>query len=478
MRPRLLRALRNERGIAMVTVLFVGAALTVVAAAASFMAIRQLRATSADASGAQAVAYGEAGLQRFLNELKLGTYGLTTILQAGCQSPPIKLTPGVVGSGTYNAELTVFNPSTNPQVPPSPWSPSVTGPCAGRSSDPRAPQLYAISSTGSALQGRRVIRSVVTISGSSLPLGVFVNNINANGNPDFANISVFSSGDVFGREKMAFSGNDLTYFLGDVYPGQSMTTPIPAAVHAVGAIYATLNSKKGVEHPPNPNCNANPRGTTGQSLWDGSGTGGTVTSGCAGQVGFPPTSKFTMTDYNRITARTSLPQLTDAEYAGLKASAQATGIYCSLSAGGATSTCTKQGVPWTLPPVVNTADISGLKSFVAYFEYTGGDPLAQDIKWNATVGPCSDDQAINNNGIVVVRNGGATLRSAGSFYGNFIAPEGAVDAAGGYTIVGSVIARQLRLRGSATFKLDECAKRNPPSPLLRVTPGRWSEVDR
>jgi hypothetical protein len=63
-------------------------------------------------------------------------------------------------------------------------------------------------------------------------------------------------------------------------------------------------------------------------------------------------------------------------------------------------------------------------------------------------------------------------------YGSVIAPEGYVDSAGNYTINGSVIANQLRLRGTAAFKLDACAVANTPSTLMNVTGGRWSEVDR
>jgi hypothetical protein len=306
-----------------------------------------------------------------------------------------------------------------------------------------------------------------------------VRNVDANGNPGFDKISLFASGDVVGREKMGFTGNDLYYTLGDVYPGSSTTTPIPAGVHATGAIYATTNTKKGVEHPPNPNCNANPRGTTGQSLWDGSVTGGTVTTGCTGQTGFPPTSKFTAADLNRITGRSTLPQLTAQEYASLKATAQSSGIYCAMAAGGGSGTCTKQGAAWTKPATINTSDLSPLKNFVAYFEFpSGSNALNQDIKWNASVGPCSTDPAVNQSAVLVVRNGGVTLRGGGSMYGSVIAPESYVDSAGNYIVTGSVVANQLRLRGTADFKLDACSVANTPSTLINVSGGRWSEVDR
>jgi hypothetical protein len=328
--------------------------------------------------------------------------------------------------------------------------------------------------------GRRVIRGVVTVSSSGLPVGVYVRNVDANGNPDFNNISLFARGDVVGREKLSFTGTDLYYTLGDVYPGQSTTTPIPAAVHATGAIYATTNTKKGVEHPPNPNCNANPRGTAGQSLWDGSVTGGTVTTTCANFVGggFPPTSRFTGADLDRITGRSTLPQLTALEYSSMKSSAQSSGIYC-LMTGPSTGTCTKQGTTPLGYGTFTDSSVSGLQNFVVYIEFpNGSNPVNNDVKWNASVTPCSTNPAINRSAVVVVRNGSVTLRGGGSMYGSIIAPEGYVDAAGNYTVTGSVIANQMRLRGTAAFKLDSCAVANTPATTISVSSGRWSEVDR
>ena len=59
-----MESLRSQTGVALVTVILVGAALTVVATTGSFIAIREMRASSDDARGGQAVAYAEAGLER------------------------------------------------------------------------------------------------------------------------------------------------------------------------------------------------------------------------------------------------------------------------------------------------------------------------------------------------------------------------------------------------------------------------------
>jgi hypothetical protein len=488
------KGLRNEAGVAMMTVILVAAALTAVATASSVIAIQGLRSSAEDWRGSRAESYAEAGLQRFLSDLKTGGVGINAVITAGCSTAPVSIPPGIVGNGTYAAELTVYNPNTTPQVPPSPWTlaNATSPPCIGRSSSTKVPQLYAITSTGTtgavasptpgtAGVGRRVIRGVVTISGSGLPVGVYVRNVDANGNPDFNNISLFARGDVVGREKLAFTGNDLYYTIGDVY-NTSSTTPIPAAVHATGAIYATTSTKKGMEHPPNPNCNANPRGTAGQSVYDGSAYGQTpLTTGCANFVagGFPPTSKFTNADLDRITGRNTLPQLSALEYSSMKSSAQSSGIYCAMTSSSAGS-CTRPGVSFAYPGTwVNAPHVDALQNFVVYIEFpSGSNPLNNDVKWNASVTPCSTNAALNRSVVLVVRNGSVTLRGGGSMYGSVIAPEGYVDAAGNYTVTGSVVANQLRLRGTAAFKLDACSVANTPATLINVSGGRWSEVDR
>ncbi|HEX2296565.1 MAG TPA: pilus assembly PilX N-terminal domain-containing protein [Actinomycetota bacterium] len=479
-----MRRVAGERGVAMITVLLIGAVLTVVSTSAGFMAVRNLRATTSDGQGSKAVAYAEAGLERFLNDLRSSGFGLANVMAAGCTGPAVSLPAGIVGDGSYNAELTVYNPAANPPVPPSPWVASNASlpVCQGRSTSSSVPQLYAVTATGTAGTASRAIRSVVRIAGSKLPVGVWVNSIDANGNPDFANISVFSRSDILGRTKLAFTGTDRYYTMYDVYPfpGQSTTVKIPAAAHSAGSIYTTQNSRKGVEHPPNPNCTANPRGTAGQSLWDGSSTGGTVTAGCAGQSGYPPTSRFTLDDFYRIAGRSTMPQLTDAENAALKAMAQGSGIYCSMPVSGSPA-CTKNGATWnwgggTITGGPGSGDLLGLPAnWVAYFEYpVNTNPLAQDIKWNASTGTCEQGMS----GVIVVRNGGVTLRGGGQVNGNVVAPEGVVDSAGGFTVTGSVIAREMRLRGTARFELTDCYVQNIPAPLMSVSAGRWSEVDR
>ena len=180
----------------------------------------------------------------------------------------------------------------------------------------------------------------------------------------------------------------------------------------------------------------------------------------------------------RLSGSSTPTRLEESEDLALKSTAQAVGLYCSI--GPTSSACTKGGAAWTMP-VGNVITDASLASgnplppaYVAYFEYTSGSAMSQSITWNASSGTCEQAKSA----IIVVKNGGATFRSNGSLNGDVIAPDGIVDSAGGYTITGTVMARELRLRGTARFRLTSCFVQNPPSPLMNVSSGRWSEVDR
>lgn len=210
-------------------------------------------------------------------------------------------------------------------------------------------------------------------------------------------------------------------------------------------------------------------------MWDSSGTGGPVTAACTpawaapggwGGPAYPPTTKFTAADLARVASRTTIPQLSEAEYLALKNTAKTSGIYCNITTGG--NQCWKNGTVYT----GSITDISGLANqFVAYYDYA--PELNGNLSWNNTVGPCPTKSAI-----VVARNAGVTLRGGGYMYGSIIAPEGAVDSAGNYVVKGTVIANSLRLRGTAGFSLDACAVANQPSTTMNMSVGRWMEVDR
>jgi len=450
----------DERGVAMVTVIFIAAILMVVTSTAAFMTISELRASTSDRSGAQAFTFAEAGIDRFVYELRRGSFSWQQLNSAGCDGNPyLALPPGSLGDGSYVAELAVYDP-TAPEADRLPPAACANRPAAGE------PGYFAVLSAGrNALAGQRTLRQVVRIEMMPLPVGVFVQSVDANGETRMRSVSLLATGDIWGRDKIGFSGVDPYYTMQDFYgAGASATDNIPAAAHAAGGIYAARR----LEHPPSPNCNANPRGTAGQSLWDGSSFGGPVTSGCAGQSGFPPTAHFTGLSNTR--------NLSQEEYEMLRESAKVSGIYCNF----AVPSCISGGATRGVTTTIQRADVAALPaSFVAYFDFpAGSNPDVNTITWKAAVGPCSDTPGMTRSVVVVVRNGGLKMNGAPALItGAALLPEGIFDSAGDYNMHGPLIARELRLRGSGVIEMSECWLGNVPSPLLDVRPIRWSELD-
>lgn len=488
---------RQETGVAMITVLFVGATLAVLTTSAAFMSVKGLRSAGADKSSVQALAAAEAGLERLLLDVSRGDVGYGSMRTAGCQTAPVSLPPGTLGPGTYNVELAIYEPNQTPKVPPSPWSAAnaSAAPCVTRTTN-----LFAITATGRQGAGTRVVRQIVSVvvGSSKLPLGIYAERIDANGNPTMRNISVFTAGDVIGRGKFAMIGTDPYFRMKDVYSqsafssftwtgGLTWDSYIPASVHATGEIYAKTAGSKGREHPPTANCAANDTRNGGlayQSEWDGSAcTGctnaGAITTDCGGLAGYPPTARFTSTDLARI-AQTR--NFTEQEYAGLKASAKSSGIYCEF----ALSKCWKAGVEMAAKTTWDTADMpTGNPSFVAYFEFPfSSNTSSNRINWKATWKAISgvmcnaSNPADNRSVVVVVRNGSFDFGGNSQVTGAIMVPEGDFDSSGTPLLHGSVTARTFRVRGNATFESSSCFAGTLPTTLAEITPLGWSEIDR
>lgn len=489
--------LRQETGVAMITVLFVGATLAVLATSAAVMSVKGLRSATQDKSSAQALSAAEAGLERLLLDVARGDVGYGLMQKAGCQTAPVSLPPGTLGPGTYDVYLTIYEPGQTPKVPPVPWSAAnaSAAPCVTRSTN-----LFAITATGRQAGGTRVVRQIVSVvvGSTKLPLGIYADKIDANGNPTMKNISVFTAGDVIGRGKFALIGNDSFFRMKDVYSqsafpsftwtgGRSWDSFIPAAVHATGEIYAKNSGTRGREHPPSANCAANDTRNGGlayQSEWDGSAcTGctnnGAITADCGGLAGYPPTARFTSTDLARIA---QVRNFTEAEYAVLKSAARSGGIYCEF----AVSKCWKNGVEGGPQTTWNTGDLPvDDAQLIAYFEFpystnTSGNKISWKATWKAISGVmCNATNASDNrSAVIVVRNGSFDFGANTELTGAILVPEGDFDSSGTPILHGSITARTFRVRGNATFESSSCFAGTLPTTLADVTPLGWSEIDR
>jgi hypothetical protein len=492
-----MRVIRNQMGVAMVTVLFAGAALTVVASAAVFLTVKDLRSGLDDRRATEALAYAESGVDRLMQDVLKYNWG--RLNEAGCKYEPIGVPPGDLGNQrTYDVYLTVYDPALPlPELggwkqPGDAWSDTTNDSkavCTARDSvSPTSAQLFAITSVGQHPTATRVVRQLVSVKARGFPIGLYADNVNVQGGaPKVFNTSLVTPGNVTTRENLVFTGYDPYYKLGHFWEGESMTTPAPAAVHAFGTISCSKQTcgNDQVEHPTTLECKAN--GANGQSQWDQSSGGGSLTgqAKCPGWTGSPagppPYSNFTLSDLER--ARPT-PQLTDQDYADLKAQAKASGLYCAMTSAG-NGTCTKPTGSFSTNGTIQDSDISGIGNvFVAYFDFpSSGDPfdVKSTVTWKARVAPCDDDQTVNRSVLLLVRYGSLDLTGKDEIVGAFLAPEGQIwmrGSGGQVKIEGTAISEKLDFGGNAEVENSECWVRNMPGGLLSATPQSWSEVDR
>src|SRR5919106_1118801 len=185
---------RCEQGVAMVTVIFVAAALTVVSSTAAFVAVNELRAGVDDRKASEALAYAEAGVDRAIQYLRGGSVVWGQLKRAGCQDPPLTLGPVGVGNGQFTVRTWVYEPDgpspTDKLATQHPRNAGTSGfACANVPVTPRQDLYMAIESTGEHPAAKRVVRQVVLVKPRPLPIGVAAEQIHATGTQQTVGIS-------------------------------------------------------------------------------------------------------------------------------------------------------------------------------------------------------------------------------------------------------------------------------------------------
>lgn len=480
------RMMRDERGVALVTVLFVGAVMTVTVTAAAFIAVGEFRASNRDRGATTALALSEAGIDRTIQWIRSNKVPWRYIVLSGCAAPVSGVTystvtlNGQIGTGTYSATITRAD-SCSP-VPTSVPNPRVAQQMIISATGCTNNTAGAVCPTGSS---KRVVRQAVALTSRSLPVGLSATDIDMRGSPSFTNMIVISRGIVSSRSQITVMGTDPYYKKSDFYPcsgamteaaGQCFTAGsvndalMPASIHSTDRIYTKPNGTD--EHPPSPNCSY---------LWDGSATGTTITGTKCGlsYPNRPPTALFTDIDADRILSN---PRLTEEDYLYFSNVAKQSGLYCS-NYGAAGQSCTRAGTtPVAVSGNIDSADVTGLGNFYTVFiEYPAGtDPQRNMLGWNvnapAGTNPCSSTAPTNSMVIVIVRNGG--LETKQSFVGAIFAEDGRYETGANASFEGTVAAQFIRTRGSPNLCNSQRWLDSMPGIFITVAPLQWSEVDR
>ena len=498
----------NERGVAMVTVLVIGAGLTAVTSVATLATIQEFRAGNDDRRAAGALAYAEAGVDRMLGTLRSGQLNFGELNKLGCSVAPLRV-QGSLGNGTFDARMTVYDPFAAVAANRVPVGnvPTTGGACASRPTSPHPGQgddktYFLISSLGAHPAASREVRQIVALEPLDLPIGIYANSVTVqSAQHEFQTVSMVTKTSITSRKRLSFRGQDSYYKMKDFYEGVtdvSADAPAWAAAHSQGTIYESGSSTpEFTTANGGKNCTAN--GTAGgavesTSLWDsdGSTASGPISSTCPGQIGFPNSSKFTTT----IAETFARPELTEQDHQMLAEAGKNYGVYCSFPGVGAPATdqgsaCFVRGVQRTptvqLPSMVpgyiqSVSDLPEVNDFVAYIHFRYG-AAASNVLNNPVndVWPCSDNPAEHESVVLVVKNGGIDYGGAGnSFVNGAFIFDGDWTGSGKLTFNGSLISKgNVHFHSSSQlFTTNPCWVKNMPGPFLRSVQGHWSEVDR
>lgn len=503
---RTMKILTSQRGVAMVTVLFVGATLTVLASAATFSTIREFRQGGDDRRAAQAISIAEAGIDRLLGHIRSGLLTYEDLNEAGCPTP-LSLPLGSVGPGTFSVSLRVYNPNAEGanRFPPAACSGRPTSPHPGMGSDLT---WFVVTSRGVHPDASRTVQQIIALRPIGLPIGIYAHSISVqSANHPVYTVSLVSETTITNRERLGFVGFDSYYKVQDFFSGatgRSLSEPVHAAAHAASGILLKPNTNYEFANS-NLNCTANSNaGDAQQSVWDsdGSDLSGPITAadaaGC-GVAAYPNSSVFAPDQLGAF----SQPELSEEDHAVLKESAKLYGVYCSFAGtpvapgdSAANDFCYMENVHqgtnkdyMTMISGANGGGTGGVQSrrnnFVAYFEFRNGAATNNNITRTGTVWGCTDTDGVapNNNKsiLVVVRRGGVDYSGAGGhkINGAFII-DGNWTSEGDFEFNGTIVAGgNVHFQSSAQkYSLDACWVDNMPGPFLEVVPGHWSEIDR
>lgn len=436
-RPPQLWWARGDEGVAMITVLLVGALLTLLAMTAANVSTGNLQNAGRDRVAGGALGAAEAGLAEALNHMRNGSLACLSLSPSCTTADPWASAAGQTVSlpdgRTAQVKIEVVTPLKLPNAK------------VGR---------FRVTSTGSAGTGPglRVVRQDVTVKPLDLPLSVYANTIQLNGTPKTFQQSVLSKNCVGGRAKMDFT---------DAATGKNSIDAaygVPAAVHSEDVIYTKAC--------PGANGDRIHDGSVCNPLYpyDQDNRGGSIASipACKSPSGGNPvnpwnTSKFGPGDATAQFGSVDITPLLPA----LKAMAVTQGTYFTSTTG------------WTAP------DASVYPNAVLYFKVGADAELTIQNELDAYAYSCSSPRTL----IIVVDNGGigtggVHMNSNANLAGALMIPRGNFQYNGTATWTGPIYANTIdKWNGNSTSQLTSCYLDNMPPGMLEMSTEVYHEVD-
>jgi hypothetical protein len=427
----------DDRGAAMIMTMLVLVLLVAMSVTATMLAIGNLRgAGSAQRAGA-ALDAAEAGVAQAVSFIR--AKGTRTLR---CPTPAPACT--------------------------NPWNPGYPVTATVASGGRWEAITFLVRSTGTAAGfAQRILEVEVDVASVGLPPTIFARTVNLGGTVTGDQISIVSTGCVYRRDKISFTG------------ALDPTFGIPPAVHSSQVITASQGSG---QHCPN---TAKPIHSAGSPChatyrYDQDRFGGPLLgTACQEALAYPIYQETHPDGTPRTGVRGSYvagdgalaeafgvkqPALSDAVLEQLRTAAQEQGNYYTTTS-------------YTLPTEAHS---------VLFFDLAGGQvdlrPLGSSIFARGPL-QAGDPSCLDRSLMIVIVGGDAKLNSnaqiAASIYLASGAPYGRVSkAAGTASHIGLIYGDTLDLTGTFSAALDSCYTANPPPALFEVTPGGYRELDR
>lgn len=428
----------SERGVAMVSVVLTSAVLLIIGTGMYYVASREGTMSQANYSGGQAFYYAEGGLENVMDILNYAATEWQLTQPRADQSPdgvgylmdpnpdlrqnptnPIQMK---IGRQTYTVYVDEVDQYGNHCVN------------CGLDLSGTAPAYLKITAEGQSSEGYRKLQQMVKVQGTGFPLTFYVDgDANLNGNVALTNESIFVRGNLYGRDKLTLTGNDLQY-------------GGPAGVFATGSIYAKQNGGSSQIY------------TSAGALsryWSNNDVNDCDSRGPAG-------NKFSVTQMQNYFNYAG--GLTTNQLDILKSQAQTSGYY---NGNPGSKVTIQQG---DLPN--RSGDV------VVYVEFPSGNPMnnSVDLKFQWPISGGS------GKALIVVKNGSVTLEgsSIGNLNGDIYCPDGSVTAngSGNGVFTGAIWGKGLTDIGNFNFALSQQFMQDPPFYAWQVTRlSNWTEVD-
>ena len=439
------RMRRDDRGVAMITVLLVSAVLTALGITVTQVAVSNLTNAGRDRVAGGALGAAEAGVTRAISYINAHNTNALSCSPSCTGNPWGNSTSPQVVSFPDGRQAKVWIEPIQPYQPPN-----------------YKVGKYKVHSVGTAGTGpgKRTLEVTIQVRPLPFPLGIFTRNkLNNGGTGAVFNESVLSEACIDNRDKLNFSGIDAYY-------------GIPAAAHSASYI-TTANEQfcnnnlalvrtgdnKAIHKAATGTCNA-----TFPYDQDNAPLGGTFPAGSSCTTAanqYTSSSLFTL-DMLKAEPYNYLPRgLTDAQYALLKARAQAAGTY------------------YTTPTPTTWPSAATMSNPVLYFKLTAGQKVTIQTELSS-YGWVDDPSCTSQHPtiVVVVEGGDLVLNSNARLAGAVFVPDGQMVYNGGAQLVGTLFAKDLTFSGNSSVSLNDCYTRATPGGVFDIRPIHFREVDR